>query len=389
MASELIINATPNGFRIALLQDKQLVEYHLEDKDRYCAVGDVYLGVVKKIMPSLNAGFIDLGSKKDAFLHYSDLGAHFQALHSFVQGLYKGSVIAQDLSQIALGPALDKEGKIGDFISRGDHVLVQVAKEPISTKGPRLSAEISLAGRYLILVPFLNSISLSKRILGAAERARLSRLIESIKPAHFGVVVRTAAEGVEAAKLDKDLKDLLCHWQEIVRTLPGSEPKTRILSEMNRASSILRDMLSESFDNIVVDEQHAYEEVRHYIRKIAPEKERIVRYYQDKTKLFEHFGIEKQLKTLFGKTVSIDTGGYLVIEHTEAMHVVDVNSGRKTSAQDDHEAVRTLRHRETAQNTVRKNRQHRHRWLFSHRAYRSDACCRRQQRPKDLCPGRS
>ncbi|MEL7065289.1 MAG: Rne/Rng family ribonuclease, partial [Bacteroidota bacterium] len=339
MANELVINATQNGFRIALLKDKGLIEYHIDERDSQFTVGDIYLGTIKKLAPSLNASFVDIGYKKDAFLHYSDLGPQFNSLHKFTQLLTKGQYTDQRLSQFSIEPSINKLGKIAAVLSKNQQILVQVVKEPISSKGPRLSSELSLAGRYMILVPFVNTVNISKRITNNGERDRLIRLITSIKPKNFGVIVRTAAEGREAAKLDQDLKDLLQKWEEGMAKLKEAAPQDKIIGEMNRASSILRDMLNESFDNIVVDDKKAYEEIKQYTKQIAPEKEKIVRHYQGKAKIFEHFGIEKQLKMLFGQTVSMESGGYLVIEHTEAMHVVDVNSGNKTTAEDDQEEM--------------------------------------------------
>ncbi|XWN34836.1 MAG: Rne/Rng family ribonuclease [Roseivirga sp.] len=339
MANELVINATQNGFRIALLKDKGLIEYHIDERDSQFKVGDIYLGTIKKLAPSLNASFVDIGYKKDAFLHYSDLGPQFNSLHKFTQLLIKGQYTDQRLSQFSIEPSINKLGKIAAVLSKNQQILVQVVKEPISSKGPRLSSELSLAGRYMILVPFVNTVNISKRITNNGERDRLIRLITSIKPKNFGVIVRTAAEGREAAKLDQDLKDLLQKWEEGMAKLKEAAPQDKIIGEMNRASSILRDMLNESFDNIVVDDKKAYEEIKQYTKQIAPEKEKIVRHYQGKAKIFEHFGIEKQLKMLFGQTVSMESGGYLVIEHTEAMHVVDVNSGNKTTAEDDQEEM--------------------------------------------------
>lgn len=339
MANEIVINATQNGFRIALLKDGGLLEYHIDEKDNKFTVGDIYLGTIKKLAPSLNASFINIGYKKDAFLHYSDLGSQFNSLNKLVKLVIKGETISHNLDQFNIEPAIDKLGKISEILSINQHILVQIAKEPISNKGPRLSSELSIAGRYMILVPFINTVSISKRITSSEERNRLLRLLTSIRPKNFGVIVRTAAEGKEAAKLDKDLKDLLEKWEEGVNKLKKAFPKDKIIGEMNRAASILRDMLNESFDNIVVDDKEAYEEINQYIKKIAPEKEKIVNHYQGKAKVFEHFGIERQLKILFGQTVNMESGGYLIIEHTEAMHVIDVNSGNKTTAEEDQHEV--------------------------------------------------
>ena len=339
LANELVINAMQNGFRIALLKEGGLLEYHIDEKDNNFTVGDIYLGTIKKLTPSLNASFVDIGYKRDAFLHYSDLGPQFNSLNKFVQLLTENPNADRSLSQFNIEPPIDKLGKISEVLSRNQRILVRVAKEPISNKGPRLSAELAIAGRYMILVPFVNTINLSRRIASSEERDRLMRLLTSIKPKNFGVIVRTAAEGRTALELDTDLKDLLEKWETGTNKLRKALPRDKIIGEINRASSILRDMLNESFDNIVVDDKKAYDEIKQYTKKIAPEKENIVRHYHGKSKIFEHFGIEKQLKILFGQTVNMASGGYLIIEHTEAMHVIDVNSGNKTSAAEDQEEM--------------------------------------------------
>eukprot|EP01132_Coremiostelium_polycephalum_P000136 gene136-185_t len=338
LALELVISAVQDGFRIAFLRDGELIEYQTEEKDTKFTVGDIYLGTVKKIAHNLNATFVDVGYKKDAFLHYSDLGPQFHSISRFTQLALNGELKDQKLNDFALESPIDKLGKISDVIHKNQSILVQVAKEPISSKGPRLSAELALAGRYMILVPFNQTVNVSKRITSNEERQRLLRLVSSIKPANFGIIIRTAAEGKEVAKLVQDLKDLVEKWENGAKTLQHAAPRDKIIGEVNRASSILRDMLSEKFDSIVIDDATAYSELKQYIKTIAPEKEKIVKQYQGKAKLFEHLGIEKQLKLLFGQTVSIAGGGYLIIEHTEAMHVIDVNSGNST-VESDHEEM--------------------------------------------------
>ncbi|MFD2248614.1 Rne/Rng family ribonuclease [Pontibacter ruber] len=339
MSNELIINSTQDGDRIALLQDKRLVEYHFERKDTNYIVGDIFLGTVKKVMPGLNAAFIDIGYQKDAFLHYHDLGANIRTLNKFVKIAQTQKNASPKLNQLKFEPEIDKLGKIADVVKKGQQLLVQIVKEPISTKGPRLSCEISLAGRYLVLVPFSNTVSVSKKIVSKEERTRLKRLITSIKPEGFGVIIRTVAEGREVAELDRDLRNMLTNWEEGFKALRTAKPNDKIIGEIGRTSSILRDLLNESFDNIVVDDNQLYDEIKTYIGSIAPDKLRILKHYTGKTKTFEHFHIEKQLKAAFGKTVTIPGGGYLVIEHTEALHVVDVNSGNKSNTETDQEAT--------------------------------------------------
>lgn len=339
MSNELIINSAQNSGRIALLRDKSLVELHYENEDEKFHVGDIYLGVVRKVVPGLNAAFIDIGFEKDAFLHYLDLGPRIKSLQKFIKLSQSKNPKVNGLVGFRMESEIDKLGKIDEVFKQNQRVLVQVVKEPISTKGPRLSCELSLAGRYLVLVPFANSINISKKITDSVERKRLLKLISSIKPENFGVIIRTVAEGREVAELDRDLRDLVDRWNDGVESLKTAKPRQKIIGEMGRATSMLRDMLNESFDSITVDDEGTYEDIKKFIKTIAPDKEKIVKLYSGKTKIFEHFGIEKQLKMLFGRTVSLPNGGYLVIEHTEALHVIDVNSGNKSNAESDQEAT--------------------------------------------------
>lgn len=339
MNNNLIVNATQQGCRIALVKDKDLVEFHYEEESRRFKVGDIYLGIVKKVVPGLNAAFIDIGFDKDAFLHYLDLGPQVSSLKKYTHFALTRKNTSSNLSNFRLEPDIEKTGKITQVLSKNQKVLVQVVKEPISTKGPRLSCEISLAGRYLVLVPFSNSVSISKKISDSKERNRLSRLINSIKPKNFGLIIRTVAEGKDVAELDNDLNSLLKIWKDGVKTLKNAKPRAKVIGEMGRVSSILRDMLNESFDMISVDSKPIYDEVRTYLKQIAPDKEKILKLYNGKTKIFEQFGIEKQLKTLFGPSVSLPGGGYIVIEHTEALHVIDVNSGNKSNSEKNQETT--------------------------------------------------
>ena len=321
------------------MQDKRLVEYHFERNDTNYTVGDIFLGTVKKVMPGLNAAFIDIGYQKDAFLHYHDLGVQIKSLNKYVKIAQTQKTTTTRLNGFKFEPEIEKLGKIGDVLKKGQQLLVQIVKEPISTKGPRLSCELSLAGRYLVLVPFSNTVSVSKKIVSKDERVRLKRLIMSIKPENFGVIIRTVAEGKEVAELDKDMRSMIASWDQGVSVLKTAKERDKVIGELGRSSSILRDILNESFDNIVVDNQPMYEEIKTYIDQIAPDKAKILKHYTGKVKTFEHFGIEKQLKSLFGKTVSIPGGGYLIIEHTEALHVIDVNSGNKSNSETDQEGT--------------------------------------------------
>ncbi len=268
-----------------------------------------------------------------------DLGPQVQSLNKFTKFVLNRKNISSKLGKFKNEQDINKLGKINQVLTKGQKILVQVVKEPISTKGPRLSCELSIAGRYLVLVPFSNVVSVSKKITDGNERKRLHRLVSSIKPDNFGVIIRTVASNKDVKELDKDLRNLVDIWDEGIKELKKAKPRDKVIGEMNRASSILRDVLNESFDSIVVDDKTIHGEIRDYIQNIAPEKGKILKQHASRSKIFEHYGIEKQLKTLFGQSVSVSGGGYLIIEHTEALHVIDVNSGNKSNAEDNQEAT--------------------------------------------------
>ncbi len=356
VSNELIINSTPKGDRIALLQDKRIVEYHLEESEPHFSVGDIYLGTVKKMVTGLNAAFIDIGYEKDAFLHYHDLGPNVNSLNKFTKEVIAERIKSGRLDNFKLEPEIDKHDKIDKVLSKNTLVLVQVVKEPISTKGPRLSCDISIAGRYTVLVPFSNGVNISKKITAKTERTRLQRLMSSIKPANFGVIVRTVAEGKEVEELDKDLRESIAKWDAGMAALKTAKPREKIIGEMSRATSMLRDLLNEDFDSVIVDTPELYQEARNYVLNIAPDKEKIVKLHQGKVKVFEQLGLEKQLKMLFGRSVSLPQGGYLIVEHTEALHVIDVNSGNKSNSEADQEATALSVNREAAKEIARQLR---------------------------------
>jgi ribonuclease G len=335
--SELIIDSTPDEVRIALLEEKRLVEFNSEKKDNNFSVGDIYLGRIKKIMPGLNAAFVDVGYEKDAFLHYLDLGPQFLSLTRWMKNVTSGKQTDPLLNTFVIEPELDKGGKISSAIAANQWLPVQIAKEPISTKGPRITCDMSLAGRYVVMVPFSNIVSVSQKIKSSEERNRLKRLVQSIRPRNFGLIVRTVAEGKKTAEIDRDIQDLVSKWTQFYELLKTSKPPQKLLGEMDRTSTILRDMLNPGFNSITVNEQVFYEEVKAYIRSIAPEQEHIVKLLKSKVPIFEHLGVDKQIKSVFGKTVNLQNGAYLIIEHTEALHVIDVNSGGRSRAGADQE----------------------------------------------------
>lgn len=334
---ELVVNSKPSGtIWIALLREGQLVELHEEKGNTDFAVGDIYLGKVRKVVPNLNAAFVNVGFEKDAFLHYLDLGPQFRSLQKFATETVKGKQGVADLQYFKAEKDIVKDGKISEVLSSSKDVLVQVAKEPISQKGPRLSSEITLAGRFIVLVPFSNKISVSQKIKEAEERHRLRDIMKSILPKNFGVIIRTVAQNKKIAEIDADLKDLLERWKRMHGNLKNAKPPKRVLGELNRASSLLRDTLNDNFTKIHVNDPELLEEMKEYVKTIAPSKVNILKGYTGKD-IFETFGINKQIKVLFGKKVPMPSGGYLIIEQTEAMHVIDVNSGNRSKKNDTQE----------------------------------------------------
>jgi len=328
---ELIINAAPQGVEIALLEDKKLVELHHEKTDASFAVGDLYLGKVKKLIPGLNAAFVDVGFEKDAFLHYTDLSPYARSLLKFTQQSIQSSKDSDfDFGSFSVEPEIVKTGKINEVLSGKPNILVQILKEPIAAKGPRLSCEISLPGRFVVITPFNDIVAVSRKIHSSDERKRLQKIVEAIKPKNFGVIVRTAAEGKNTAELHEDLTDLVATWKLIHHNLVGAVAPAKILSEQTKTTSMLRDLLNEDFNKIVVNDKNLYNDTRTYIQRIAADKIDIVSYYNNGSPIFDHFGITKQVKAAFGKTVNLPSGAYLIVEHTEALHVIDVNSGYKS-----------------------------------------------------------
>lgn len=334
MEKELVINSTPKEVEIALLENNRLVEIHNQKTNSNFTVGDIFLGRVKKLMPGLNAAFVDIGYKKDAFLHYTDLGPTLPSLLKFTDSSINKGHNTHLLDNFKFEPEIVKTGKINQVLNRKQTVLVQILKEPISTKGPRLSCEITIPGRYLVLTPFSNTVAVSKKISTAEERKRLKRLVESIRPKNFGLIVRTAADGKKVADLHEELLLLMEKWQQMYEQLHNAKAPKKILSELDKTSSILRDILSDSFNKITTNDRELHNNIKTYLMQIAPDQKNILHHYAGTKPLFDVTGITKQIKGSFGKTATMPSGAYLVIEHTEAMHVIDVNSGHKIHSND-------------------------------------------------------
>lgn len=338
MQSELIVDVQPTEVSIALLEDSRLVSLQKESRNVAYAVGDIYLAKVKKLMPGLNAAFVNVGYEKDAFLHYLDLGSQFSTYSEFLNKLFEDKKRVPSLQKMKLLPDIDKHGTIADTLQSGQQLMVQIVKEPISSKGPRLTTEITLTGRYMVLIPFCDKVSISQKIKTTEEKLRLRQLIESIRPNNFGVIIRTSAEGKRVAELNHEMKTLLKYWDDAVAKAQKATPPALIFEEKSRIEGVLRDIFSPNFESIYVNDAETFDQIQKYVNLIAPERKDIVKLYTKQEPIFDHFNITRQIKSSFGKTVSFKNGAYIIIEHTEALHVVDVNSGNRSKAASDQES---------------------------------------------------
>lgn len=338
MKSELVVDVSQEDISIALLEDSRLVSLQKESRNIAYAVGDLYLAKVKKIMPGLNAAFVDVGYEKDAFLHYLDLGPQFSSYISLIDEAFKDKKRVPSVSRMKLQPDIPKQGTIQSVLQPGQQLLVQIAKEPISSKGPRLTTEISFTGRYMVLMPFGDKISVSQKIKSTEEKIRLRQLIGSIKPKGFSVIVRTSAENKRVAELNNEMRTLVKNWEESLAKMQRSKAPALIYEEDSRAVSVIRDMFSPNFENIFVNHAETFTQIQNYVALISPENKDIVKLYSKDTPIFDNFNITRQIKSSFGKTVSFRSGAYLIIESTEALHVIDVNSGNRSKACPDQES---------------------------------------------------
>ena len=338
MRSELVVNVQPNEILTALLEDTRLVSLQKETRDATYAVGNLYLAKVKKLMPGLNAAFVNVGYEKDAFLHYLDLGAHFLSYSQCVKSSLEDKRNVPNISKLKLQNDIDKHGSITDLLTCGQELIVQIAKEPISSKGPRLTTEISFTGRLLVLIPFSDKISVSQKIRSSEERSRLRQLIESIRPKNFGVIIRTSAEGKRVAELNTELKTLVKCWEDSIAKAQKATAPSLLYEEESRAVNVIGDIFSPSFENIYVNDEEVYQQIHNYVNLIAPDKKDVVKLYTKETPIFDHFCITKQIKTSFGRTVSFKSGAYIIIESTEALHVIDVNSGNRSKSSSNQES---------------------------------------------------
>ncbi len=339
MNSEVVIDVQPEEISIALMEDEKLVEYQKEPRAASFSVGNIYIAKVKKLMTGLNACFVDVGFERDAFLHYLDLGSQFHSFEKYLKQVQSDKKKLYPFSKASRLPDLKKDGSVQNTLTLGQEVLVQIVKEPISTKGPRITCELSFAGRFLVLMPFFDKVSVSSKIKSGEERARLKQLIQSIKPKNCGVIVRTVAEGKKVAELDAEMKVLTSRWENAIAKVQKTKERPQVVfEETSRAVALIRDLFDSTYESIHINNEDVYKEVKDYVSLIAPERAGIVKLYTGKVPIFDNFNVTRQIKSGFGKIVNFKRGAYLIIEHTEAMHVVDVNSGTRARSEDGQEA---------------------------------------------------
>ncbi len=339
MEKEIIIHSNPKEIELAIVEDQRLVEIHRQKKDFQFTVGDIFLGSIKQLRQDLNATFVDIGDRSDAFLHYTDLGPQINSVKRYTNLVINQNHKTHSLKDFRLEPENPKDGKIRQVFDRREFCLVQILKEPISTKGPRLTCEITLPGRFVVLTPFEDMVAVSKKIMDDDERKRLKTLVESIKPAKFGVIIRTAAKGKRVADLHDEIRMLENRWKLIFEELQKEKKPRKLLSEIDKTGTIIRDMLNDSFNRITMDFKPDFDATQEYLKNIAPEKTKILKHYKGNKHIFDQFHINKQIKSSFGKAPTLKSGAYIIIEHTEAMHVIDVNSGPKSNRENQEETA--------------------------------------------------
>ena len=337
MSSEVVIDVQSKEITIGLLEDGKLAEYQRERQDASYSVGNIYLARVKKLMPGLNAAFIDVGYEKEGFIHYQDLGPQFTTLAKYVKQQISDRKHLIPISRFKLEADMTKDGTVSDTLTVGQEILVQIAKEPISTKGPRLTCDLSLPGRFMVLIPFQNKVSVSTKIKSSEEKNRLKQIISGIRPVNYGVIIRTSAQGVGAEELSQELTSLVKRWEGCVTTLMKGKLPSLCYEETGRAVALLRDIFNPSFENIWVNDPATFSQIKDYVSLIAPEKADVVKLYDEEQPILDKFAVTRQIKSSLGKTVSCKAGAYIIIEHTEALHVIDVNSGHRSRQAEDQE----------------------------------------------------
>lgn len=354
MKKEIVINVAANETRIAITEDGRLAELYVESANKEKMVGDIYVGRVAKVMAGIKAAFIDLGLKQDGFLHFSDIGNRLEEYSAMIgdddedeeddeenegdggetpvlaDGTQQPSERAQQTARNRppRNRELDKPPRRDIQLEKGQEIIVQITKEPVGRKGVRVTSEVSLAGRFLVLLPFDGKIGISKKIGSFKEKRRLKKIVQSILPEGFGAIIRTVAEGRDDSSLRNDLEDLIGTWREIEKTVKSEKPPALLYKDMSTTSSVIRDLFSNDVSRVVIDSKKLHKEICAYIKYTSPALLDKIELHRERQPIFDTYGVEKEIETSLSRKVWLKTGGYLIIEHTEAMVVIDVNSGR-------------------------------------------------------------
>lgn len=316
MKKEIIINSTNEDTRIALLENSKLVEIFVERPDNERMVGDIYKGRIRRVVKGMQAAFINIGFEQDGFLHFSDIGEEVNQLFADIDE----ELISDNRKKQDIDPA--------DLLRNGQEISVQIIKEPIITKGPRVTTELTLPGRFMVLAPNQDRVGVSRKISSMAERKRLRMIARKIRPKDFGIIIRTVAEGKDEATLNNDLQKLLKAWKKVQAEIKRSQPPALIFKDLGMASSVIRDLFTSDVQRVVVDTRKMYREIHRYLKDVGSDLLNRLEYFKSRKPVFDVFKIESELQKSLERKVWMDNGGYIIIEHTEALTSIDVNSGR-------------------------------------------------------------
>ena len=330
MKNQIIIHASGKQNRIALLENGELAQLFIESEENQRTVGNIYLARVHKVMSGIRAAFIDMGTPKDAFLHFSDAGDH---LKDYVQMLNGPDAISKNVRNELKKTNFDKisnyekQNWAGKILRTDQKLLVQIVKEPIGSKGPRVSTDITIAGRFLVLIPMGEYIAVSRKISNYKERRRLKSVVGSMLPEGFGVIIRTVAQEQDKKALEDDMRNVLKKWERILERLETAKPPALLYNDLDMTESLVRDLFAKHYDRVLIDDPATFKKLKNYVSQIAPQMIPNVELYKGREHIFDHMNIAKDVDSIFSPRVRMPSGGYLIFEQTEAMYVVDVNSG--------------------------------------------------------------
>jgi ribonuclease G len=337
MVKEIIINSTSSQTRVAITEDGNLVDFFVDYPENRRMVGDIYLGRIARVLPGIRAAFIDIGMKHDAFLHFSDIGERTQQLQDML-GDEDSDLDDEDDSNGTTSTQVKPEIKKAEpqipTLKKGQEILIQIIKEPVNNKGVRVTSSVSLPGRFCVLLPYDNKVGISKKIYDFKERRRLRHIARQIVPENYGLIIRTVAQKQDEEILKDDLKNLMKTWEKIEKEAKTQNPPALVYQDLNTTVSVIRDLFNADISKIFVDSKKLHKEVKNYLDLVQPAIAEKVELYKSTYGIFNTFKIDEQIKTLMGRRVSLPSGGYLIIEHTEAMVVIDVNSGKYAKSKD-------------------------------------------------------